>query len=221
VRLIEGYGLTEAGNAIFSRLSEPAVPGSCGQVSPEWQVRLADAHGQEVGTGEVGEILIRPLVPHRIMMGYLHKARQTAEATRDLWLHTGDLAARDEAGYHFYKGRLKDMIRRRGQNISAWEVEQIVMEHPSVGEAAAVPYPSEVGEDDLRVVVSPAEGAQIVLADLAEHCQRRMPAFMVPRYLEVSEGLPRTPSGRVEKYRLERQPLGAAVLDRGGDRRRG
>ncbi len=221
VRLIEGYGLTEAGNAIFSRLSEPAVPGSCGKVSGEWQVRLADPHGQEVPVGEVGEILIRPLQPQRIMLGYLNKPEQTAAATRDLWLHTGDLASRDEAGYHFYKGRLKDMIRRRGQNISAWEVEQIVLEHPSVGEAAAVAHPSELGEDDLRVAVTEAEGERVDLAELAAYCERRMPRFMVPRYLEVRADLPRTPSGRIEKYRLAEEPLGELALDMGDSRRPG
>lgn len=221
VRLIEGYGLTEAGNAIFSLLAEPAEPGSCGRVSPEWEVRLADPDGVEVPDGAVGEILIRPRFPQRIMMGYLNKAAATATATRDLWLHTGDLAVRDDRGFYFYKGRLKDMIRRRGQNISAWEVEQIILEYTGVGEVAAVAYPSEVGEDDLRVVLSPAEGAEVVLAEVADYCRRRMPDFMLPRYLELRRELPRTPSGRVEKYRLAAEPLGSAVLDSGGDRRSG
>lgn len=221
VRLIEGYGLTEAGNAIFSRLDEPAEPGSCGRVSPEWQVRLADPDGVEVTVGEIGEILIRPLFPQRLMIGYLNKPAATAVATRDLWLHTGDLASRDERGLYFYKGRRKDMIRRRGQNISAWEVEQIILEHPEVGEVAAVAHPSEVGEDDLRVVFSPADGAEPVLAELAEYCRSRMPDFMVPRYFELRPDLPRTPSGRVEKYRLVDEPFGPNVLDRGGDRRPG
>ncbi len=221
VRLVESYGLTEAGNAIFSRLSEPPRPGSCGRVSDEWEVRLATPDGEEVDDGEVGEILIRPLAPQRIMMGYLNKPDATALATRDLWLHTGDLATRDEQGYYVYKGRIKDMIRRRGQNISAWEVEQIIIGHPSVGEVAALAHPSAIGEDDLRVVISPAEGAVVDLADIVAYCLRRMPDFMVPRYLEVSDELPRTPSGRVEKYRLAQTPFGATLVDRGGDPRKG
>jgi crotonobetaine/carnitine-CoA ligase len=220
VRLIEGYGLTEAGNAIFSRIEAPPVPGSCGQVSDEWVVRLADPDGNEVPTGEVGEILIRPLEPQRIMMGYLNKPEATAAATRDLWLHTGDLASVDENGYYFYKGRIKDMIRRRGQNISAWEVEQVILEHPGVGEVAALAYPSEVGDDDLRVVISPAEGASVDLHEVARYCEKRLPDFMVPRYLELLPELPRTPSGRVEKYRLAQLPLGDGVLDRGSGARR-
>jgi crotonobetaine/carnitine-CoA ligase len=214
VRLIEGYGLTEAGNAIFSRVEEPPVPGSCGRVSDEWAVRLADPDGQEVPVGEVGEILIRPLEPQRVMLGYLNKPEATAAATRDLWLHTGDLAAVDQHGFYFYKGRLKDMIRRRGQNISAWEVEQIILEHPGVGEVAALAHPSEVGDDDLRVVILPAEGARVDPAEVARYCLKRMPDFMVPRYLEVVDELPRTPSGRVEKYRLAQLPLRPDAVDR-------
>jgi carnitine-CoA ligase len=219
VRLVESYGLTEAGNAIFSRVEEPAVPGSCGRVSDEWTVRLADADGNEVPAGEVGEILIRPLEPQRIMLGYLNKPDATANATRDLWLHTGDLATVDERGYYFYKGRIKDMIRRRGQNISAWEVEQIILEHAGVGEVAALAQPSDLGDDDLRVVVLPAEGARVDTAEVARYCEERMPDFMVPRYVEVVADLPRTPSGRVEKYRLARQPIGPDAVDRGADPR--
>ena len=221
VRLIEGYGLTEAGNAIFSRVDQPAVPGSCGQVSDEWEVRLADPDGTQVPVGEVGEILIRPLEPQRIMMGYLNKPEATATATRDLWLHTGDLATVDGDGFYFYKGRIKDMIRRRGQNISAWEVEQVILEYPGVGEVAALAHPSDVGDDDLRVVISPAEGATVELAEVARYCEKRLPDFMVPRYLEVLTELPRTPSGRVEKYRLAQLPFSEGALDRGAGARRG
>ena len=214
VRLIEGYGLTEAGNAIFSRLSEPAVPGSCGTVSDEWEVRLADEHGEEVAQGVTGEIQIRPRYPHRIMLGYLNRPEATVAAFRDLWFRTGDLATRDASGHYFYVGRTKEMIRRRGQNISAWELEQVVTTFPAVADAAAVAHPAEVGDDDVRVVVTAAPGAALDLAALAAFCEERLPAFMVPRYLEVREELPRTPSGRVEKYKLVAEGLGEPVLDR-------
>jgi len=220
VRLIEGYGLTEAGNAIYSRLDEPAVPGSCGRVSPEWDVLLADPDGFPVPDGEPGEILLRPRLPHRIMLGYLHKAEANARATRDLWLHTGDLARRDAEGFYYFHGRLKDMIRRRGQNISGWEVEQMLLEHPDVADAAAVAYPSEVGEDDLRVVLVAREGATLDLAEVAAFCARRMPDYMTPRYLETVGELPKTPSGRVEKYKLADAPLGAGAHDLGPGRKR-
>jgi carnitine-CoA ligase len=203
VQLIESYGLTEGGNAIYNRLDEPVVPGSCGRASEEWEVRLGDANGYEAPLGETGEILLRPRQPGRLMLGYLNKPEATATAFRDLWFHTGDLAQKDANGYYFYQGRNKDVIRRRGQNISAWEVEQILLTHPDVADAAALAQPSEVGEDDLRVMVVPREGAgELDLTALEQFCIRRMPAFMVPRFYEQIDELPKTPSGRTEKYKL-------------------
>ena len=215
VKCIESYGLTEGGNALYNRFDEPVVPGSCGRVSDEWEVRLADTEGREVPFGDTGEILLRPKEPGRIMLGYLNKAEATTSAFRDLWFHTGDLARRDERGFYFYQGRNKDVIRRRGQNISGWEVEQILLSHPDVGDAAALAFPSEVGEDDLRVVLVAREGLDTIdLADVAAFSENRMPAFMVPRFFEQVDDLPRTPSGRVEKYKLE-GTLAPGYFDRG------
>jgi crotonobetaine/carnitine-CoA ligase len=219
VTLVESYGLTEAGNAIYNRLGEPLVAGSCGRVSDDWEVRLGDATGREVPLGETGEILLRPREPALVMLGYLNKPDVTAVAFRDLWLHTGDLARRDANGFFYYQGRNKDVIRRRGQNISAWEVEEILRSHPDVADAAALARPSDVGEDDVRVVLVAIDGASLDLAEVAAFCERRMPAFMVPRYLEVLGELPRTPSGRVEKYKLD-GALSDGALDRGGSARR-
>jgi carnitine-CoA ligase len=204
VKLIESYGLTEAGNAIYNRLDEPVVPGSCGRVSDEWEVRLGDGDGNQVPLGEAGEILLRPRQPGRLMLGYLNNPEATAAAFRDLWFHTGDLARMDANGFYFYQGRNKDVIRRRGQNISAWEVEQILLTHPDVSEAAALAQPSEVGEDDVRVVLVRRESLAVLdLESIASFCVDRMPAFMVPRFYEEVDELPKTASGRVEKYKLE------------------
>ena len=209
VKLIESYGLTEAGNAIYNRLDKPPISGSCGQVSDDWEVRVADEGGVEVPLGETGEILLRPRQPARLMLGYLNKPEVTTRAFRDLWFHTGDLARKDANGYYFYQGRNKDVIRRRGQNISAWEVEQIVLTYSDVSEVAALARPSDVGEDDLRIVVIPKENVtSLDLEALAKYCEDRMPAYMVPRFYEVAEELPKTPSGRVEKYKLEGELTG-------------
>jgi crotonobetaine/carnitine-CoA ligase len=219
VKLIESYGLTEGGNAIYNRLDRPTRPGSCGEVSDDWDVRLADRDGVEVPVGEMGEILLRPRQPARLMLGYLNKPEATTHAFRDLWFHTGDLARKDAEGYFFYQGRNKDVIRRRGQNISAWEVEQIVLTYPEVSEVAALPQPSSVGEDDLRVVIVAREDVETPdLAALARYCEAQMPAYMVPRYFELVTELPKTPSGRVEKYKLE-TTLSETVFDRGDVRR--
>jgi carnitine-CoA ligase len=215
VKCIESYGLTEGGNALYNRFDELVVPGSCGRVSDEWEVRLADTEGSEVAIGDTGEILLRPKEPGRIMLGYLNKAEATTTAFRDLWFHTGDLARRNEDGFYFYQGRNKDVIRRRGQNISGWEVEQILLSHPDVGDAAALALPSDIGEDDLRVVLVAREGlASIDLQDVAAFCERQMPPYMVPRFFEQVQDLPRTPSGRVEKYKLEGK-LAPGHYDRG------
>jgi crotonobetaine/carnitine-CoA ligase len=220
VTLIESYGLTEAGNAIYNRLGEPIVPDSCGRVSDDWEVRLAGTDHREVAMGEVGEILLRPREPGSVMIGYLNKPGATTVAFRDLWLHTGDLARRDDRGYYYYQGRSKDVIRRRGQNISAWEVEEILRAHESIAEVAALARPSEVGEDDLCVaLVAVDEGATLDLDAIAAYCEHRMPSFMVPRYFEQLAELPKTPSGRVEKYKLVGNTSSRA-LDRGAAPRR-
>jgi crotonobetaine/carnitine-CoA ligase len=220
VKLIESYGLTEAGNAIYNRFDEPVVPGSCGRVSDEWEVRLGDRDGNEVPLGDAGEILLRPRQPDRLMLGYLNKSEVTVATFRDLWFHTGDLARMDANGFYFYQGRNKDVIRRRGQNISAWEVEQILLSHPEVSEAVALAQPSEVGEDDLRVVLIARDRvAALDLESIAAFCVDRMPAFMVPRFYEEVDELPKTASGRVEKYKLE-GTLSEGHFDRGSGGRR-
>lgn len=218
VRLIESYGLTEAGNSMYNRLNETPVPGSCGRRSDEWEIRLVDDDDVEVPTGEVGEITLRPRLPHRIMMGYLGKADATVEAWRGLWFHTGDLAYVDARGWYYFRDRKKDAIRRRGENISAYEVEQILGEHPDVVEAVALAHPSTVGEDDLRVVLTMRQGSESDLETFAEYCRQRMPEFMVPRYIEARTNLPRTATGRVQKYVLRDEGLGSGYLDL-GDRR--
>jgi crotonobetaine/carnitine-CoA ligase len=218
VRLIEGYGLTEAGVSMFMRADAPPRPGSCGRLSEDWEVRLVDENEQPVPVGEIGEILMRPRHPHRMTPGYLNKADVTVQQFRNLWLHTGDLATVDEEGFYYFKDRKKDAIRRRGENVSSWELERILVSHPGVEDAAAVPYPSELGEEEIRIVVTRFEDVDVAMDDLVAYCEQRMPDFMVPRYFEIRDELPRTPTGRVEKYRLREEGLGPGAFDR-GDRR--
>jgi crotonobetaine/carnitine-CoA ligase len=218
VRLIEGYGLTEAGVAMYVRPGETVPPGSCGRVSEDWDVRLVDDRDVEVATGQVGEIVLRPKYPGLITPGYLNKPEATVAAFRNLWFHTGDLANMDEDGFYYFRDRKKDAIRRRGENVSSWEVEQVLLEHPSIAEAAAIPYPSPLGEDDVRVVATLRDGAELTPEEIVDYCLQRMPDFMVPRYVELLDELPRTPTGRVEKYRLREQELSPAAYDRGDPR---
>jgi crotonobetaine/carnitine-CoA ligase len=218
VRLVEGYGLTEAGVAMYMRPDDPPNPGSCGRVSDEWEVRLVDEDDRDVPSGTVGEIVLRPRKPHLMMTGYLNRPDATAAMFRNLWFHTGDLALQDAEGFFYFQDRKKDAIRRRGENISSWELEQVLLEHDAIEEAAVLPYPSPVGEDDVRVVVALTQGASLSATELIDYCTRRMPDFMVPRYVEFMDRLPRTPTGRVEKYVLRERGLADNTYDRGDQR---
>jgi carnitine-CoA ligase len=220
VKLIEGYGMTEANTALHMRYDEPARPGSCGKPNRDWEVRLVDEGDSEVPVGVVGEVTLRPCLPGRMMLRYHNKPEATLEAWRGLWFHTGDLAVRDSEGYHYFRDRKKDAIRRRGENISSWEVERILTDHPAILEAAAMPQPSDVGEDDLWVIVVPRPGATLTPLQVLEFCEVRMPDFMIPRYIEVADELLKTPTGRVEKYRLRERGPAPGTHDAGDRRRR-
>ena len=201
LELVECYGATETNLVLYTRLDE-SVPGSCGRVNPDFEVRISDAHGQEAPVGEAGEILVRPRVAHTTMSGYDGMPERTLEAWEGLWFHTGDRARRDEDGRFWFLDRMKDSIRRRGENISSFEVERLVGGHPAVAEVAAVGVPSELGEEEVKVVVVARDGADVDPAALLRHCAEHMPYFMVPRYIEVVSELARTPTNKVEKYRL-------------------
>jgi crotonobetaine/carnitine-CoA ligase len=175
-------------------------------------VQIIDDEGRELPRGEAGEICVRPNERGIVMHGYYKMGEATAAATRDLWFHTGDRGHLDEDGYLFFSDRKKEAIRRRGENISAYEVETILCRHQGVIEAAAVPVPSELGEDDVMVYVVRAPGADVSYRELIEFCAQQMAYYMVPRYLRFVDELPKTPSEKVEKYKLKL----AAVEDQAG-----
>lgn len=213
VRVVEAYGLTETGLTIYT--DWPArKPGSCGQVDQDWEARIVGDDGRELPTGESGELIMRPRLPWIMMRGYLNKPAETLESIRDLWFHTGDYARRDEDGYIYFSGRKKERIRRRGENISAWDIEKIVGEHPGIAECAALAHPSPVGEDDVRLLVVEAPGVQLHARELMTWLEAQLPPLMVPRYIEIVEALPRTPSNKVEKYRLMSDGLTPGAWDR-------
>lgn len=202
VRCVENYASTEAGIPIASRYGE-WVPGSCGRPCLHThEVMIVDAWDREVPHGSVGEIVVRPRRPFTVTPGYYRDADATARCFRNLWFHTGDLAWRDPEGNHFIVDRIKDSIRRRGENISAFEVEQGVNSHPDVLESAAIAVPSEFEEDEVMVVVVARPGREIDPADLVRHCAVNLPEFMVPRYVEAVDELPRNSVGKVAKQEL-------------------
>lgn len=213
VRLVEAYGLTETGLTIYTHWPERRE-GSCGKAHEDWETDVVDENGLPVPTGETGELVCRPKLPSIMMQGYLNKAEETLRMTRDLWFHCGDYVRRDADGYFYFSGRKKERIRRRGENISGFEIERIVGMHPDIAEVAAIAYPAEVGEDDIRCVIIKRAGATLTAAELMDWLQPRMPYFMLPRYIEFVEDLPRTPSAKIEKYKLVEAGLSASAWDR-------
>ena len=180
------------------------MPGSCGRAIDAYDVKLID-----------GEIAVRAREKGLITDGYHGMPEATAAAWRDGWFMTGDLATRDAAGNFFFTGRRKEAIRRRGENIAAFEVEEVVLMHPAVLEAAAYGVPSELSEEEVMVAVVPRPGQAIDPAELVAHCAARMARHMVPRYVDVLGALPRTPTEKVEKYRLVERGITPTTWDRG------
>lgn len=172
-----------------------------GRVSSNMDVRIVDENDVEVPRGTAGEVVFRPREPWTMLLQYYGKPEATAHAFRNLWFHTGDRAYIDDDGYLFFVDRVKDAIRRRGENISAYEIELILRGHPDIVEAAAVPVPSELGEDEVCVFIVRRD-AELTEKEIVEFAVDRMAYFMVPRYIAFIEELPKTPSQKVQKFTL-------------------
>ncbi len=211
--VFETFGLTE-GIVTPPAIAEPRRPGCCGRPTDGVEVRIVDDDDRMLEPNNVGEIVIRPREPYTMMSGYYKMPAETLAAFRNLWFHTGDLGYMDQEGYLYFVGRKKEAIRRRGENISAFEVEKIVNQHESVLESAAIAVPSELSEDDLKIVVVLKEGEHIRPEDLLRFCEERMAYFMVPRYVEFRNSLPKTPTQRVEKYKLQSEGHNPETWDR-------
>ncbi len=212
-RIVEAHGMTEVGITVYSPYPERRE-GAAGRPAPDWDVRLVDESDRSVAVGQTGEMVVRPRLPSIMMQGYLNKPEQTAAATRNLWFHTGDFMRADADGFLYFAGRKKERIRRRGENISAFEIEACADGHPSVVESAAVAYPAGDGEDDVRLVVVAKAGVELTPDELAAWLDERLARFMRPRYIEFVERLPKTGSGKLEKYRIADSELSAGCWDR-------
>ncbi|MFG2446646.1 AMP-binding protein [Nocardia fluminea] len=212
IDIIEAYGMTEC-LLITAAPPGSTVAGRIGKPIPEVEVRVLDDRDAPVSVGEIGELVFRPREHASMMQGYWSKPEATVEAWRNLWFHTGDLVCEHPDGYLEYIGRKKDAIRRRGENVSAWEVEQAVVAHPQVLEAAAIGVPSEVGEEDVAVLVVTVSGQTVDPAALVAFLAQDLPRFAVPRYVEFVDSLPKTPSERVEKGKVRERGITAAAWD--------
>jgi len=214
VDVYTSFNMTEV-NCPFMSLPNPAALGSCGRLRPGVEARIVDADDFEVPTGTVGEMMLRTESPWAFSHGYYRNDEATARAWRNGWFHTGDAFRKDEDGNYYFVDRMKDTIRRRGENISSFEVEAELLAHPAVQEAAVVAVPSEFGEEEVLAVVTAKPGLSLAPAQLLEFLVPRMPYFMVPRFVRLVDELPKTPTLKIEKHLLRQEGLGApGVWDR-------
>jgi carnitine-CoA ligase len=212
VELIDGWGSTET-NFVLANERGAVRPGSLGRCVPEFEAQVVDNDDEPVLDGTPGELVVRSRVPYAFATGYV-RPEPTVAAWRNLWHHTGDRVVRDADGSFRFVDRIKDVIRRRGENVSSFEVEQVLMGHPDVALAAAVPVPAELGEDEVLAFVVPRAGTVLDPAKLIRWCEPRLAYFAVPRFIELMEQLPQTPSGKVEKQALRERGLTATTWDR-------
>jgi crotonobetaine/carnitine-CoA ligase len=218
IKFMEGYGLTEIGQCTWMRPGEPFRVGSCGKEAPGYEIKITDPEtDEELPRGMVGEIVVRPRIPN-IMLHYYHKMpEKTVQDFRNFWFHTGDAGRMDKDGYIYFVDRVKDYIRRRGENISSFEVEKIVNSYPDVEESAAIGIKAETGrfaEDELMIVVVPKKGKKIDPIKLIKYLEPKMPHFMIPRFIRFEKSLPKTGTERVQKNKLRDKGISKETWDR-------
>lgn len=207
------FNMSEVSAPIISG-PNPTLRGSCGRLRPGIEARIVDENDCEVPVGRSGELVLRSDVPWSLSHGYHRNPEATARAWRNGWFHTGDAFRRDADGNYFFVDRVKDAIRRRGENISSFEVEAEILAHPAVLEAAAVGVPSELGEEDVLAVVAAKPGQTLDPGELVRFLAGRLPYFMVPRYVRLVEALPKTPTSKVEKHTLRADGIAPGTWDR-------
>ena len=213
VQVCTEFNMTELSVPLWAG-SETVARGACGRPVPGVALRLVDTHDQPVPEGTVGELILRPDEPWTISHGYLNDAEATARAWRNGWFHTGDLFRRDADANYYFVDRAKDMIRRRGENISSFEVEAELLAFPGVRAAAAVPAPGDGGEDEVLAIIELQSGASFDPAALIDFLQPRMAAFMIPRYVRVVAQMPLTPSQKIDKHVLRTAGITPDTWDR-------
>ncbi|MEX3936117.1 AMP-binding protein [Paraburkholderia phymatum] len=203
LRFIQSYSLTDFGPShAFSLIDPVGKLGSCGRVRKGVHARIVDENDFELPAGARGELVLRHDVPWAHSMGYYKMPDATVKAWRNGWFHTGDCGYVDEDGYFWFLDRTKDAIRRRGENISAYEVEKILLQHPAVQDVAVFAVRSEMAEDEVAAAIVCKAGAQLDQAALIEFCRGEMAYYMVPRFLQVMSDLPRNASQKIEKFKL-------------------
>jgi len=214
VHAVETYTSTEIGIGAASPYGEWRT-GSCGTACEDrFDIAIVDGDDHLLGPDQAGELVVRPKQPFVMTTGYYNFGAETTHLMRNLWFHTGDLVRRDCDGYYYFLERLKDSIRCRGENISAFEMERAINMHPAVLESAAFGIASDLGEDELAIAVVLRHGEMLSEPQLAAFCAAKLPAFMVPRFVEFVDGLPKTPNGKVTKHELRERGVTSRTWDR-------
>ena len=211
--IVEGYGAVDGGG--FSLFNPGIAPkGSMGRPPPGVEARVVDEQGTEMPVGEAGNLVFKIDNPVARRVEYFKNPEASEAKVRDGWFFTGDLAYKDAGGNFYFVDRKTDSMRRRGENISSYEVEKIVNQHPAVLESAAFGVPSELGEDDVMIAVVLKPGQHATPEELARFCEERMAKFMVPRYIDFRESLPKTETHRVQKAALKKDGITSTAWDR-------
>lgn len=214
VRVATMYGTTETGIVTMSPFEEDVKQGSCGKALKIYDVRIVDDHDIEVPPRTTGEIVTRGLVPYTQMDYYYNMPEATVKVFHNCWYHTGDFGYKDEDGYLYFVNRKKDALRKGGENISSFEVEEVIGANPKVLDCAVFAVPSELSEDEVKAAVVLKPGEKMTPEELVAWCEERMAHFAVPRYVEFRDTLPKTPTLRVEKYKLREEGITRDTWDR-------
>lgn len=203
IRIVSTYGLTDVGAPASFTLDDPLDKlGSCGRARTGWELKIVDEDDFAVPAGEIGEIVIRCNIPWHTASGYYKMPDETLKMMHNGWFHTGDRGYIDADGYLFFADRKKDALRRRGENISAWEVENIIGRHPAIKDVAIYAVRAETSEDEVAASIVLKDGVSVSEAEIVEFCRQNMAYFMVPRFVQFTESLPVNLSLKVEKAKL-------------------
>ncbi|WP_254829271.1 AMP-binding protein [Haloglomus salinum] len=202
VQLVEGYGLTETATIAAINPVDAPRRGSIGKPLPHTEMEIVDEEDRPLSPGEEGEIVVRPLEPNVFMLGYHNRPEETVDAWQNLWFHTGDIGYKDEDGYFHFVDRKAYAIQQPGGNISSYEVESVLSDHPDLKEAAVFGVPDDRGSEAVKAVVVPKPGAMPTPVDIVDYCDGKLAYFKVPRYIDIRDELPKTSTERVKKYEL-------------------
>ena len=214
VNSLDMFGSTEQGAIAFTPYDRKKYAAVGPINTRDYEVKIVDEFDEELPPNTVGEYVSRAKKPFLRMMEYYKMPEETVKAFRNLWLHSGDLARIDEDGWIYFEGRAKDSIRKGGENISAFELEAVAGSYEHVEECAVVPVSSDLGEDEIKIYLVPIQKSSLDIRSFMAFCEEKMPKFMVPRYFEVIDSLPKTGTGKVEKAELKRRKLTGKTWDR-------